>query len=234
MAGIPATRIIQQAMEDAGLLQEGQTPNSTQQANYLLRINDIINYTQTLGLALYLIQDVTIPLTVGQGLYTLMVGGDVNMAKPSQVIDGYYSDVNNIQRPLIPLSWNEWIRLSQPSITGQINSWFADKKADRVNIHLWNVPDSNAATGTVHLVVRTQATNLASVSDNIMFAPEWGIYLHWALADEISTGQPEAIQSKCATKRQKYLEDLLAFDTEDASVQFQPDSRGQYPGSDFQ
>ena len=228
-----ASRIIQNAMEDAGLLQDGQTVTTAQYDKYLIRLNDIINYEQTQGLKLFLIEDITVPLTAGQSLYTFMPGGSVNMTKPSQIIDAYYRDQNGIQRPLISLSWNEWTRLSQPSIQGQVTSWFQDKQFDRINLHLWLVPDASAATGTVHVIARTQQPMVVNINDTMQFPQEWFIFLHWALADEICTGQPEAIVNRCTQKAEYYRQQLQAWDTEDASLQFQPDPRGTYAQGDF-
>ena len=228
-----ASRIIQNAMEDAGLLQDGQTVTTAQYNKYIIRLNDIINYEQTQGLKLFLIEDITVPLVAGQSLYTFMPGGNINMVKPTQIIDVYYRDQNGIQRPLISLSWNEWVRLSQPGIQGQVNSWFQDKQYDRINLHLWLVPDAVAATGTVHVIARTQQPMVVNISDTMQFPQEWFIFLHWALADEICTGQPEAIVNRCSQKAAYYREQLTAWDTEDASLQFQMDPRGAYAQGDF-
>lgn len=228
-----ASRIIQNAMEDAGLLQEGQTPNPTQYAKYLIRLNDIINFEQTQGLKLFLLEDIPVTLTAGKGLYTIMPGGDVNMVKPTAINDAYYRDQNGIQRPLISISWNEWVRLSQPQNQGQVNSWFADKQYDRINLHLWLVPDSVAATGTVHVIARTQQPMVVNITDTMQFPQEWFIFLHWALAAEISTGQPDSIIARCEQKAASYRKALEDYDTEDASIQFQMDPRGAYAQGAF-
>lgn len=228
-----ASRIIQNAMEDAGLLQEGQTPNATQQARCLTRLNDIINFEQTQGLKLFLLKDVEVALVAGQSLYTFMPGGDVDMVKPVQIVDCYYKDANGIQRPLISLSWNEWVRLSQPGNTGQINSWFQDKQYDRINLHMWMVPDAVAATGKVHAIARTQQPMVVNVGDTMQFPQEWFLFLHWALAAEIATGQPDSIIARCEQKAMQYRKALEDWDTEDASIQFQMDPRGAYAQGSF-
>lgn len=233
MADNTASRIIQNAMEDAGLLQEGQTPTPAQQARYMIRLNDIINFEQTQGLKLFLMEDVPITLVAGQGRYVLGPLGDVVMPKPTQIIDAYFKDQNNIQRPLIPMSWNEWTRLSQPGIQGQVNSYFEDKQPGQINLWLWLVPDNVAALGRVHVIVRTQQPNVISVTDDMVFPQEWFIFLHWALAADICTGQPESIIQRCEAKTAFYREALNAWDTEDTSIQFQVDARGGYVQGDF-
>lgn len=228
-----ASRIINKAYFNAGLLQEGQTANSAQQSDGIDRLNDVINFAQTQGLKLHLLQDVAMGVQSGKGLYTIKPAGDIDMVKPVQVIDAYYSDANNIQRPLIPMSRNEWVRLSQPSVQGQINSYFVDKQYNQFNVHLWQVPDTNAATGDVHLILRVQATNITAITDSIVFPPEWYVYLQWALASELATGQPQDIISRCDQKAMFYKDALEGFDVEDTTVQFQVDSRMGYAQGDF-
>lgn len=218
-------RIIRFAMEDAGLLEEGQDPSSEQLAKYMMRLNDIINLEQTQGLKLWLMYDLNVPLVEDQGDYTLMPNGDINIVKPLRVVQAYYKDSNGIRRPLTVLSANEWLMLSQVSNSGQINSYYVEKLYDRLKVHFWLLPDSAATTGTCHLYITQQVTNLVSLNDTMMFPQEWFIFLRWALADDISTGQPQSIMKRCQQKAEQYRDMLENWDVEDAGTTFQPDTR---------
>lgn len=228
-----AQRLITDAYRDAGLISQTQSPAAGQLSDGLSRLNDIINFEQTQGLKLFLFQDIEVTPVSGQNTYTLMTGGSVNIDKPQNVIDGYYADANGIRRPIFPLSWNEWIRLSQINQPGQVNNYFVDKQFDRLVVKLWNTPDALAATGTVHLIARVQASNIAAVGANVLFPPEWFIFLRWALASDLATGQPAEIINRCDQKSAMYREALQNFDVEDSPIQFQPDSRMAYSQSDF-
>lgn len=219
--------VVQRGYEDAGLCAVGQTVTTAQMSRGLDRLNDIINFEATQGLKLWLQQDIAIPLTVGQGVYTLGPGGSVNMAKPLQVLQGYFLTSQAIRQPLSPLSRDEFTRLSQIAVLGAINSYFVDKALLQFNISFWNTPDATAATGTGHLICRVAAPNLVVSADNVQFPPEWTIFLRWAVADEVCAGQSEAIQSRCAQKCSSYRDALQAFDVEDAPTTFSPDMRSQ-------
>ena len=229
-----AGRIISDAYFDAQLIQEGSSPNGEQMARGFMRLNDMINLWVTQGLKLWITSDVTVPLVANQNKYVLGPGGDVNMVKPLQIVEAYYSDQAGVRRPLIPLAWDDWVRLSQINQTGQINSYFVDKQQLFFNVWMWLMPDAVAATGTVHLITRNMVTGPVNLTDNVGFPVEWYMALHWGLASEICTGQPERIIQRCERMAAQYRQALDDWDVEDAPTQMVPDPRMGYYGQEFQ
>lgn len=221
-------RIIRMAMVDAGYLQDGDDPTSEQFANYLNRLNDLINLWQTKGLKLWLQSDLAVPLTAGQSTYTFGPGGSVDMTKPLRVLQGYYLDTNDTKRPLLALSRDEYTRLSNVVQVGAINSYFVDKQQSVLSVSFWMTPDTTAATGTAQLIIQQQVANLVSLNDDMNFPQEWFMALRWGLADDICTGQPQAIMDRCYMKAELYRTALEDWDVEDASTVFQPDQRSAY------
>jgi hypothetical protein len=216
-------RIICNAMDNAGLLEQGDEPNSEQLAKYQTRLNDYINFLQTQGLKLWLQFDQAIPLVANKATYTMTLSGDINITKPLRCLQGYYLDTNSIRRPIYPMSRDEYLTLSEPLQTGQLNSYFVDKQQNQLAVTFWCVPDANAALGTAHLLIQNQVTNLISLTDAMNFPQEWFIALHWGLAAEICTGQPPAIVSRCEERATFYMAALEGWDVEDASTRFSPD-----------
>lgn len=225
--------IINDAYFDAGLTQEGQVPNSEQVVMGMRKLADIINLFQTQGLKLWLMEDLPVTLTAGTGTYTFGPAGSMVMAKPLRVIDAYYEDVNNIRRPLVPLAWADYIRLSKISQSGQVNSYFVDKQQSQLSVFFWLIPNAVAATGTAHLVLQNQVTNFISLTETMNFPVEWRIALRWALADELATGQPQAIMDRCQQRAISYRTMLEDWDVEDAPTRFTPDARSQYATGAF-
>jgi len=222
-------RLIRMALKDIGLIQEGDDPSSEQLVDGLVRLNDIINFEQTQGLKLWLQYDLPLPLVAGQAAYTLFPTGDVDMTKPTRVLNNcYYMDVNSIRRPLIPLSRDEYTRLSNPTGQGPVTSYFVDKLRDKLEVYLWLVPDTQAATGSVHLLVQQQVTGLVSLTDAMTFPMEWFMWARWALASDMASGQPQAITDRCANFADGYRRALEDWDVEDASTTFTPDQRASY------
>lgn len=221
--------IIDDAMHDAGYLGEGDQPNSEQLASNFRRLNDIVNLWQTQGLKLFLLQEITVPLVAGQHTYVFSPSGDVVMAKPSRVLDAYILDPNGVRRPLLSLAWKDWNTL--PQITGNdstISSYFVNKQALELQVRFWNTPDTAEALNTAVLLMQVQAPNQANLQDNMNFPQEWRMALRWGLADDICTGQPQAIMDRCAQRAQIYRGILEDWDVEDAPTSFAPDTRSGY------
>lgn len=223
-------RMVTYAYRHAGKLDQESDPTPTQLANGLNLLNDLINYEQTQGLKLWLDQDISIAapiLAAGTALYTIGPTGTVVLAgKPLRVLQGYYVDSSNNRRPIEPpMAREEYYRLSNVTSQGPITSYYVDKQQNTLNVYLWNTPDAEAALGTVHLIVQTQITNMVSLTDAVSFPQEWFLYLQWALAEQLSTGQPVTIINRCEQMAARYRSALEAWDVEDPATRFVPDSR---------
>lgn len=221
--------IVQKAYEDAGYVQEGSSITNDQAIRGLARLNDLIHLYQTQGLKLWLEKDLSVSLVEGQATYELRPGGDVDMVRPLRVKQAYYRDASGNRRPLILISRDEYSRLGQIHLPGQINSVFVEKRVDALHVHAWVPPDATAATGTMHLIVHQQAIGLAQVGGTTGFPQEWVIALRWGLADDICTGQPIEITSRCAMRAEAFRRALEDWDVEDVESFFQPDQRGTPP-----
>ena len=230
---VTTQRVIRMAYKDAGLVQDGDEPNGEQYADGLLRLYDLINYMQTQGLKLWLQTDQAVTLVAGTATYTLGPSGDVVMTKPMRVLQAYWLDSSSNRTPLIPLSRDEYTRLSQTTSQGAVNSYFVDKQQTQLSVSVWNVPDTTAAAGTLHLILQVQATTPVALTDTTGFPQEWALALRWGLADDLATGQPQAILQRCAIKAETYRRALEDWDVEDASTMFAPDSRGQFAAQSF-
>lgn len=226
MAFNTADRIITYAMVDAGLIAEGDTPTAAQYATYVNRLNDIINLWQTQGVKLWTNVDLSVTLVAGQGMYTFGPSSGIVMTKPMRILDeSYYMDANGIKRPVSLIGRQDYNRLSTNTQQGPINQIYVDKQLTQLIVNTWLVPDANTALGTLHVVLQQQITNLVTSSDTLSFPQEWFIALRWGLADDICTGQPQAIMDRCKANATAYREALEGWDVDDAPVMFTPDQR---------
>ena len=221
--------IINDAMVDVGFLQEGQRADSDQLANYMRRLNDIINLWQSYGLKLFLQQEITFSMVTDQDTYTFGPNGNTVMVKPSRILQGFiiYNDPNNIRRPLTVLSVEEWERLGQVvGNSGQPNSYMVRKWTDYLEVKLWPAPNqSEVDSARCTFLFQVAPRGPAVLSESTSFPQEWRIALRWALAEDICTGQPQAIVDRAARNAQIYREQLEGWDVEDAPTYFGLDMR---------
>lgn len=221
-------QIIDEAYHETGLIAEGTSVNGEQIARGMRRLNDLIVYKTTKGLRLWLQVDTAVSLVAGQGTYTFKPGGDVSITKPLRALEGYYLDTSGIRSPLVVLSRDDFMRLSEVNQTGRINSYFVDKQVDQLAVTFWLTPDAECATGTAHLLLQQAVTQFTGLTDTMDFPLEWKLYLLWGLADEICGGQPEVIMNRCQQRAMMYGEALDDWDVEDAPTSLAPDQRSNY------
>lgn len=212
-------RIIRQALDDAKLIAEGDDPTGEQYAKCMSMLNDLINFWQTQGLKLWLNRMLPVTLVAGQASYTLAL-------REVRIPEGYYIDANDVSRPLDLLTINTYNALSNKTQQGSVTGFLPRVLQTTSTVTFWQVPDATAATGSVQLLVQDPVTTLVNLTDTMSFPMEWYIALHWGLAAEICTGQPEAIVGKCERMAARYLKALEDQDVEDGPVQFQPSYRG--------
>lgn len=234
-----ARGVIVDAYQDAGLIDEQQEPSSEQYAKGMRRLRDLINLWQTRGLKLWVNVDTNVPLTADTAVYTLGPSGAVVMTKPLRVLEAYYLySATNVRRPLTPMAWRDYLTLGQAgtlsSNQGTVTQYFVNKEATRLSVTLWLCPDATEiANGSVHLLLQTQITNPASLTETMEFPEEWRMALRWGLADDLCTGQPETIMARCAQKAEAFRTALEDWDAEDAPTSFAPDQRAQGQGGSF-
>jgi hypothetical protein len=226
-----ANMIIEMAMRDAGLIDKAEFPDSDDYAEYMQRLNMMINFEQTQGLKLWLQENVTITPVLNQQSYAFGPNGDVVMPRPTRIISGFFtfptSITNGIQvrYPLYQMSRDEFNNLGVLNVPGIMNSFFADKQQLNLIVWLWLLPDLFTSQATCTFVTQTQVNQVISLTDQMNFPIEWFQYLHWNLAAEIDTGQPAAIQAQNDSMASFYRTALENFDVEDTSTFLQMDYR---------
>ena len=219
--------IIQDAYFDAGLIGLGQNANGEQLVLGMRRLTDMINLWQTQGLKLWLNIITPVTLVAGTSTYTLGPAGSVAMTKPLRVVEAWYSDASGNRRPIFPLSQSDYARLSTVTQQGAVTQYWVQKYQSILGVFLWNTPDATAALGSVSLILQTQVTNFSTVTEDMNFPTEWRMALRWGLADELATGQPQAIMDRCQARALAYRTMLEDWDVEDAPTRFAVETQGQ-------
>lgn len=226
-----AQAIIEKAYADSMKLPRGGTLTTAQLTDGLERLQDVVNTEAVLGLKLFLETEVSVTLVAGQQLYSFRPGGSVNVPRPLRLKDVTYVGTGNDSRPLIPLSRSDWAAMPARGETGSVSQFFQERLYDRVNLYLWNIPDTSAAAGTLRVTLHAPAATL-TLSTTTAFPPEWVMYLRWALTADLASGMPVEVVQRAEGKAAQYRKILEDFDVEDVAVRFQP-TYPQYARSEF-
>lgn len=212
-----AERIIRQALLDTGRLQFGSDPSPEAYQDARDRLADLIHTAQVDGIKLWLNNLRTVTLVADQASY------DFASPRELRVVGGWYVLTTGNRRPLNQRSWEDFYGLGDLTQTGVPTDFFVNKQQEQLTVTLWQIPTAQAATdGSVELLCQTQPTAPVELSDELGFPVEWYMYLRWGLADELSTGQPEAIVSRCEKRAAHFKAKLEDWDVEDGSTDFQP------------
>lgn len=227
-----ALGIIRDGMVDAGLLGEGDDPNSDQLASNLRRLNDIINLWQTQGIKLFLQEEITVDMLAGTSTYTIIPPTTTPPNKNLRILQARVEDEDGNKRDIPFSSWNEWNTLSVGP-AGPVVRLLVVKETNSLRVKLWPIPDTTEAENDLILLVHRQVNNPINLLETMEFPQEWRIALRWGLADDICTGQPQAIMDRCKKNAETYRQMLEDWDVEDTETRFTPNYPVGYMAGSF-
>jgi len=221
-----AMRIIQYGMRNAFKLEEGQELNSEQLAEGINRLNDLCNFLQTQGLRLWTQSDTSITLVAAQAQYTLPgVGSGKPLRIPKDLSYKIYN-TTGVKTPILTLSQQEWVLLSQNNVQGPVTQIYVDKQLSQLVVNTFLIPDSTEASSyTLHVVVQNQMTQYQKITDATQFPQEWYVGLQWLYAKEVCQGQSQEVVARCDQMAEYYRNQLNGWDVEDDATFIVPDSR---------
>lgn len=184
------------------------TPTSTQQANGLLALNNMLTSWSAEGLLLYQRTEETHTLVVGTATYTWGSGGDINTARPILVRDAFIRDSNSIDYPLeVNMSMKEYNRISDKTTSGRPTKMYLASEFSLAKIKFNYAPES---AETLYLYSDKHLTEFAALGTSFAFPPEYKRALIYNLAVELAPEEdlqlpPEvfaiALQSKKTLER---------------------------------
>lgn len=230
-------RIVEQAYREARIIGHGQVLNSERYAFGFNRLIDLIQVLLTEGVKLFELQEYTLTapiLAAGTRDYVFGPGQMVNMTRPMRVEQMRFVEFGSASmRPMTELSLQEWNTLGNVTAQGAVTQFLQRRFPTNLTISLWNIPDTQAATGSIVILFRNSITQYTSLMDSTQFPPEWYLPLVWMLADEICGSQPQEIQARCKMKAEEMRAIVEGWDTETAQTFLSMDQRYGYDRQGF-
>lgn len=224
--------LITQACQRINIIQEGESPSAAMMADAFNRFNDFIDSVcGNDDLLIYTVLRATWTITSTKGTlaspYTVGVGGDININRPTYLSTIRYQDTAvtpTLEYPLTPLTDDAWALVPQKNLTSPLptNYYYNPTfSAGLGSLYLWMVPSQSSLQGVIYYPA--QVTRFNAITDTIALPPGYNRFLRDNLAIELASEFREntpvdpsllrsAAESKAVLKRKNHRLMDLAID----------------------
>ena len=179
--------LIAASLKRIGVLDAAETPAPADQADALLRLNDLIDGWATERLTIYTQTRTTWNLVANQASYTVGIGGDVNIARPVFIENLRFQDTTQtpaLEMYLAPLTDDAYAAIPQKGLTATYpTSYYYNPTYPFGTVTFWMIPNVSYLQGVIYAA--TAVTELG-LNDTIALPPGYRRFLRDSLAVEIA------------------------------------------------
>ena len=149
-----------------GAINQGDTPNPSEQAQVFFAINRRLNQWTANALYIYGVTELTLPLVATKQSYLLGTGGaDLNVSRPLIRHARQQLANSSVSLPVEVVGSAEWNAIEEPTLTGQrCQKIFPDYNWPVMTLKAWPVPSANTF---LLLYVWTKLSQFATVTDTV-------------------------------------------------------------------
>lgn len=178
--------LINLALKTANVLGVGQTASAEDMNDSFNLMNMMMAQWQRRRYMVYQLIESSRQAT-GQLSYTVGLGGDFNIARPSKLEFAYFRQNQNTPLPVdYPLqilrAREDFDRISIKNLNAFPMYAFYDGGFPLANLFIWPVPNNQYE---LHITVMQQLQQFQTVSDSIVLPPEYSAALMWNLTLEL-------------------------------------------------
>jgi len=176
---LTAQQVIDYALEDCGVLEGASTAASEDADVALRRLNVLLKGMQKNGPFLFSVQvDGSQTLTNANGTYSL------TSTTPLRLLEVRYSDANDREIPMIPLTRTEYFELPEKTSSGPPTQYWYDADSQDMNIYVWPVKGT-VTTESIEYTYQRKLEDVDSLEDNIDVPEEWLDTIAYKLAQRL-------------------------------------------------
>lgn len=229
--------LINAAFRLIGQFNDDTPPPQTDLNNAAQALNLMIKYWMSKNYPLWCVTDLSFTVVQGQIQYLIGPGSPTAGLQAYRVLRIPMARIQYVQSgpfplevPLIQLSRQEYDQMGQKSAQGTPNSYYYDPQLNNGILNLYLAPDS--IPNIVILTCQRPLADVINSTDSFDFPIEWTNALKWGLAEQLIPEYfvPEAVAARVERNANRYLEDMLNWDQEEAATFFTPDRRGASSG----
>jgi len=205
--------LVQDALVILGVIGAGENPTGDQAEGARRALNAMIAKWSAAGRVSYFVSVEDASLTPGLQEHSWGPGGDIDSPRPDVFLGASIFEGGQ-QYPLSPVNYPQWLRISDPSLTGMPRRiWYnPDYGADkRAIFSLYPVPDN---AYTIRLQSRKPLGSLASQATEIELPPAWESALKYGLARDLAPSYQRPITADVERLYRESYKALGGLDTE--------------------
>ncbi len=180
-----ARDLIQASLRALGVLASGEVPTSTEANEALEALSIMLRRWASNSLDVFAISQDSIDLVVGKAVYSVGIGGDVNVVRPNLVVGAFIRDKNNNDYSLEIVDVSKYRSICSKFTQANIPSLlFPNYRYPLIEISLYPVPSENGYTLFMDSLKPFKEIN--DLSDEIEFPSEYESAIKWNLAIELA------------------------------------------------
>ena len=217
--------VINGALRVLGVIGAGDTPSPQDYQTCSEALNLYIKQLQTKGMPLWKVEQILVPMVVGQNTYTIGPTGDIQTTRPLRVVMAFIRSPQDRDTTLMVISRQEYMQQGYKPSQGIPNQVYYDPQLGNGVLYIFNTP--NATGWTIHLQVQLPVEDTLTPSNILDFPSEWFNCLKFGLADQLAMeyGAPQAIRMELSQRANNLEEIMTDWSQEEASTSFSPDFR---------
>lgn len=227
------TEIISDALRIVGALGEWETASTTRLSRLTSILNGIIKMKQQIGMPLWKMSSLGLPITSFTGNVITVGGGtaEIVVAKPLKLYSAWLCnyDLTISRRELDIVGRREFLGGAPNYTTGSPHSIYMSPLREYSEFWVSPVPSDYAiANEYVEIHYQSEISDVDSSSDNIDFPPEWLLLITYELADVAAAmyGTPVTERQMISAKLKDLRRMAEEFDVEEGSLIIKPNYRG--------
>lgn len=189
--------LIKGSMRLIGVIAAGETPSSSESADALTSLNDMLDSWSNDGFLIYhrVIENLT--LVASTASYTIGASGAFNTTRPIRIIDALVKESGSDNEvPIRIYNQDEWVQISDKTLTSTLpQGIYYDPNAALGLIYVWPVPSGGS---TLILHSEKPLTTYSAISEDVTLPPGYKKALRYNLAMELAPEYGKAISQDIA------------------------------------
>ena len=218
-------QIIKGALRSINAIATGEPPTSAEISEGSEALNYMIKAWQAEGIGLWLLDTFTLTLVTDQQSYTMGSGGDVDIARPLEVVETrfHYTTGGN-EIPMIKWSRQEYFDEPLKSSTGVPTQYYYDPQLGLGVLYIWPTWDTSPP-GSIKGTVLSTIEDFDAASNTSDFPPEWFESLKFNLALRLAPEYGKEPSQMLVALALQTKEAASNWDREKSNIQFTIDRR---------